>query len=254
MGVLENFHDNLTQAGIDASLEIEQQNLLSQLNPFGAKPLGKIKVRNRLVDEIEVSGHYESHTQSGPAGSRKVSRLSGVDIDYVLSGAAAGKKNSIEARLSVKRTGLINKKVVQMQWEGGALAEKLNTDSEIHDLLWQSLGQLSARDMETKIDEAAGKVRIHVRDDRQVFHGQLPPFRLYEKIAEYIFSMLGITKTAAPLSQTPVVKQETASPTVPKADTPEFVPTAPAAKYCFKCGAGMPADAVFCPVCGMRQE
>lgn len=122
-------------------------------------------------------------------------RLAGVNLDYVLKGNFQGKKDLLKARLNVKRKGLFHPKVVEINWEGTALARELNNDKEVNDLLWQSIGQLSAKDIEVKPDEKTGEVKIHARGDNQVFRGELPPFQMYEKIAEHIYTLAGISKT-----------------------------------------------------------
>lgn len=147
----------------------------------------------------------------------------------------------LNARLNVKRKGLLHPKVVEIRWEGNALAQELNNDPDINNLLWQSVGQLSARDIEVKTDENAGEVKIHVRDDRQVFQGVFPPFRMYEKIAEHIYTLAGTSGAGRPPSPGQSAASQPATQTT-------------GVKYCFKCGSKMLQDAIFCPNCGTRQN
>jgi ribosomal protein L40E len=242
MGALEQLCENLREQGIGASLETAKARILETLNPFdNTRNLGRIALQGRSIDNISVEGIYTTATQAGPAGTRKVLRLAGVNLDYVLKGNFQGKKNLIKAKLHVKRKGLLHPKVMEMNWEGAALARELNNNKEVNDLLWQSIGQLSARNIEVKMDEDAGEVKIHVRDDKQVFRGELPPFQMYEKIAEHIYALAGISKTVRPSPpKQPAVSQRTM-------ETAEI-------KYCFKCGTDMPQDTAFCPKCGTKQD
>lgn len=241
MDILENTANRFIEAGIAVSVAPGKGGLLSELIHFGnTRNLGKLILQGRLVDEIVLTGLMESRTKSGPGGSRTVSVLTGVDIEYVLNGDIKGKKNLLETKLKVKRKGLFNPKVVAIAWEGGALAQKLNGDSAINEMLWQTFGQLSARDIEIKADEDAGKIKIHVHDDKQVFKGDMPLFKLYESIAGHIYAVAGIAKTAPSLAS----PQPVAGPPSPAGET----------KYCFKCGSKIPFSASFCPGCGTKQD
>ncbi len=243
IGALETFHLNLWEQGADATVDTEKQGCLAQLsqlpqslNPFTkGGNLGKIILRNRQVDEIALFGKFSS------SDVYRGSALDGVNVNYILYGDIKGKKQLLEARLKVKRKGWMPRKVVEMKWGGGALAEKLNADSTINELLWQSLGKLSARDIRVRPDERRGKISIYVRDDRHVLYGKLPPFQMYEKIAEHIYALAGISKTVQPLKPRESIAAEQAS--------------APSAtKYCFKCGANMPQQEARCPKCGTKQD
>ena len=252
MGALEKLYENLSEQGIAATLETAKTGIAEKLNPFDStRILGRVFLQDRNIDSIAVEGVYKSTTQAGPAGTRKVLRLAGVNLDYVLKGNFKGKKDLLKARLNVKRKGLLHPRVMEMEWEGSALAGELNNDKEVNDLLWQSIGQLSARDIEVKTDENAGEVKIHVRDDNQVFRGELPPFQMYEKIAEYIYILAGISRAIRPSPpRQPAVSQPAFQTTRPQ---PAATQTAEI-KYCFKCGSKMPQDALFCPNCGIRQD
>jgi ribosomal protein L40E len=242
LGALEKFFENLREKGVGTSLETAKAGILETLNPFdNTRNLGRIALQSRSIDNIDVEGIYTGETQAGPAGTRKVLRLAGVNLDYVLKGHFRGKKDLLKAKLHVKKKGLLHPKVVEMNWEGSAVASELNNDKEVNDLLWQSIGQLSAKDIEVKTEEDTGEVKIHVRDDRQVFRGELPPFQMYEKIAEHIYTLAGTSKTVRPSPP----KQAAVSQ--PIMETAEI-------KYCFKCGTDMPQDAVFCPKCGTKQD
>lgn len=257
MDAMESMFNNLCQSGVDATMAPEERGLLSQLVSFGGRSMGRIVVRGRQVDEIELMGHF--HTDKNRFGGG--SSLDSVDVDYILHGDVKGKKKLLEAKLSIKRTGIIHRKVLEMHWEGGALAEKLKGDSSITDLLWQSVGQLSARDLEVKIDEKDGAAIIHVRDDQQVYRGKLPPFHLYEKIAEHARALIGNPTTSivtAPkaVTQPPAPNKVAAVPPAKPQPRPEPQPPAKAreARYCVKCGVKINLDSAFCPKCGAKQH
>ena len=252
MDILENICNGLTKAGIAVTIKPSTDGLLSNLIHFdNTRNLGRLIVQGRLIDEIVLTGIMESRTKSGPGGSRHVSVLCGVNIDYILGGNIKGKKNLLETTLKVKRKGLFNPKVIEIEWEGDALAQKLNSDSAINELLWQTFGKLLARDIEIKVDEDAGKIKIHVRDDRQAFKGDIPPFQMYENIANHIYAVAGITKTAQPLSS----PKDIVGSTPPVGALPAELPSpASEMKYCFKCGSGIPLSAAFCTRCGTKQD
>jgi hypothetical protein len=193
MGVLEQLQLNLANLGITASIEPARESLAEKVNPFDrTRMIGNVVLHNRLIDHIAVEGIYQSRTKSGPGGSRKVLQLAGVNLDYVVKGKFPGKSGIMQAKLNVKRKGILHPKVVDMHWDGSDLASKLNGDNEIRDILWQSLGELSARDIEVKTDGKAGMAKIHVRDDRQVYKGEAAPFQMYEKIAGHVSALAGM--------------------------------------------------------------
>lgn len=255
MDVLESIGQQLANSGIAVSIEPAKEEMLSQLNIFSnTRRLGMLTINGHQINQITLTGLLTSRTQSGPAGSRQLRSVTGIDVDYIIQADVKVKEDTLKARLNVKRKGLLHPKVTEMKWEGDALAEKLNGDAAITELLWQSFGQLHARDINIKVDE--GSITIHVRDDRNAYKGQMPQFQLYEKIAGHICAVAGINK-ATQLGQqveTPAPK----SNAVEKTATADPVNTATwdqtDSKYCFKCGENMPQDALFCPKCGTRQD
>jgi hypothetical protein len=243
MGVLQSLYDNLMQSGINATIETEKKSALSQMNPFSgmkAQRMGGIALNDRGIAEIVLYGHWDKKSGASFGNTASKDRLEAVDVGYIVHGPLKGNKNDLEARLEVKRTGLVNRKVTEIGWEGGLLASQLSTDNSLTELLWQSIGQLSARDIKIKFDERDEKAEIYVSDDRQVISGQLPPLELYEKIAQHIFSLAGMGRTVS--HEAPTSAGHTAAA------------MSSGIKYCFKCGEKMQEDSVFCPQCGIKQK
>lgn len=73
--------------------------------------------------------------------------------------------------------------------------------------------------MEVKLDEKAGAAIIHVRDDRQVYSGKLPPFQLYDRIAEHIRALMGTPRDTQSL-----VSQQATPPPAPPPPPAQSVP------------------------------
>jgi hypothetical protein len=255
VNVTEALCSNLCQSGIEATVNPEKKGLLSQLSPFGAKSIGKINLRGNQFEEIELFGHFNKPNQKS-FGAMARSSLEAVDLDYVMSADIKGKKKILEAHLKVKRTGLLHPKVVEMKWEGGDLAKKLNNDAAINELLWQSVGQLSARDMEVKLNEDAGKVVLHVRDDKWVLASKLPPFPMYQKIAEHLTTMAGSSPPPPlkrPEPQAEATRKKAEPPPVPVSpgvESPATISPRMDGTACDNCGRLNLPGAQICSGCG----
>jgi ribosomal protein L40E len=234
VNVVEALCNNLCQSGIDAAVNLEKKSLLSQLSPFGAKSIGKINLRGTQFEEIELFGHFDKPNQKSFGASAR-SSLEAVDLDYVMSANTKGKKKLLESRLKVKRTGLLRPKVVEMKWEGGDLAKRLNNDVAINELLWQSVGQLSARDMEVKLNEDSGKVILHIRDDKWVLASKLPPFPMYQKIADHVTILAGSSP---------------ATPSSVSVELPATISSRPDGTACDHCGHLNLPGVQICAACG----
>ena len=88
------------------------------------------------------------------------------------------------AKTILKTSGHFNgKKVESVSWNGGLLAEKLNGDSELNNLI----AQQSIKDASIFVDPSDNGVRIYSKwKNSHEFHITKDMYEIYNKIAEHV--------------------------------------------------------------------
>ena len=186
----ENLCNHLVNLGIEAEMvekgapeDIGSPSLFASLGEIGIHPLkgkvsdmGSIRVTGKDIDVVQV-------TRWSSGGERLM-----YEIDYAVKGHVKGNEESVTAKTKTKRGGLL-RKVVDFTWIGGELAELLNADQSLKELmLREEMRQMLAyMDVEIKPDNKKPYVRIH-----QSF-GWFPPekvFECYDRIARHIRKLL----------------------------------------------------------------
>lgn len=99
--------------------------------------------------------------------SYSINRGSGAETYYELHAyittnveklSTRGTRNQLKAETKLKKEGIIPKKLVDFQWVGGQLADKLNHDIELKDKVW---GMLSSKQQASELVD----LRVIYRSD-----------------------------------------------------------------------------------------
>jgi hypothetical protein len=133
--------EHLRQIGINATVvELGSPEDIGRLVTFA---LGSVKVEGRNLDLVQVGKISASASdpmllpgQSGYTRERGQGSIK-YDYHYVVREKVAGLESKLEAEFKPieKRKGLFGKEVVGFQWEGGELAQRLNSDSNLKNML-----------------------------------------------------------------------------------------------------------------------
>jgi len=138
---IEVFRDLLNyyqQAGLNAEI-LEPDN--SQTLP-GEK---SIKISGRKFDLVILKfaggsiGVGRGFTVGPQIGyQRQNIGPTNINFNYIVKGAINVNENDLKAEVKTKTEGLISKKLVDINWEGGILAGELNGDSELKNMILKS--------------------------------------------------------------------------------------------------------------------
>jgi hypothetical protein len=135
---------HLRQIGIKATVvALGSPEAIGRLVTFA---LGNIKVEGRNVDLVQVGKTTvpasqpklhpgeEGYTREMAGGAQGSIRY---DYHYVVRATVEGLERKLTAEFKPieKRKGLFGREVVGFQWEGGELAQRLNSDSDLKNML-----------------------------------------------------------------------------------------------------------------------
>jgi hypothetical protein len=144
--------EHLRQMGINATVvESESPEAIGRLVTFA---LGNVKVEGRNLDLVQVGkisatardkedgGYGERSGQKLQPGESGYTRERGqgsikYDYHYVVRAKVASLERKLKAEFKPieKRKGFFGKEVVGFQWEGGDLAQRLNSDADLKNML-----------------------------------------------------------------------------------------------------------------------
>jgi hypothetical protein len=199
-----SYFDSLgVTARVNQELNIEKWGL--EMSEFEANASYiNFELENANIDLIRYGSWYHSTAYAVGSGVYKAGLI------YILKCYPGIGKQNLKAKTKIIKEGLIplRKQPVDFKWEGGMLADILNTDTELKESLYDELGIDTtatfgkANKPPVTVPRTGG---ILIRPGRKTvniyapnftcFFGQLHPkiafpskqtFRAYKKIAEYI--------------------------------------------------------------------
>ncbi len=92
-------------------------------------PLGCVKVEGRNIDLVEVSRLAQVVGSRGGPG-HLVYRY-----NYVVKANVGNLENKLKAEAKQIKKGFLSSEIIDYNWEGGELAQLLNADSELKNML-----------------------------------------------------------------------------------------------------------------------
>ena len=133
--------EHLRQIGINAT--VVESGSPEDIGGLVTFALGSVKVEGRNLDLVQVErisvAALQPKLQPGQPGyTREIGQGSTqYDYHYVVRAKVAGLESKLKAEFKPieKRKGLFGKEVVGFQWEGGYLAQLLNDDSDLKNML-----------------------------------------------------------------------------------------------------------------------
>jgi len=140
--------ERLRQIGINAT--VVESGSPEDIGGLVTFALGSVKIEGRNLDLIQVGkisvpasqrevGTYTRRVQPGEPGYTREMGQGSIryDYHYVVRVKVEGLESKLEAKFKPikKRKGLFGKEVVGFQWEGGELAQRLNSDSDLKNML-----------------------------------------------------------------------------------------------------------------------
>ena len=189
----EKLCNHLVNLGIDAEMaekgaseDIGKTSLFTPVKylPLFPHPLkgrvsdiGSIRITGKEIDVIQVT----RYTSTGQGGGTRT-----YEIDYAVKGHIEGKEERVMAKTKLKKKGFIRKKVLDISWTGGEIADLLNEDQSLKELMLQE--QIpNFGNIKIKPDKNRPYIRIHTS------MGAFPSekaFECYNTIAKHIRKLL----------------------------------------------------------------
>ena len=167
---------HLVNLGVDAELvekespeDVEATSLFTPFKGF-VLDVGNIRVTGKEINLIQVTEYFSEEPP---------------EIDYAVKGQIEDKEESVTAKTEARRKGLFRKQAVDFTWIGGEIADLLNKDQSLKELILEEQ-MLNYSDIEIKPDTKRRYVGIHTR-------GKFPSEKLFEgynTIAKHIRKLL----------------------------------------------------------------
>ncbi len=143
-GLMGTLSEHLRQMGLDATLlppeSPEAVGPRWKKGPFvSGRSLGCIKIRNRNLDLIQVEKamtEEPSHTggPDGPSEEIDLGRLVYL-YHFIVHADVEGLERGLKAEIKPITKGFLSKKTIGFKWEGRELAQRLNLDSRLKNML-----------------------------------------------------------------------------------------------------------------------
>jgi hypothetical protein len=213
VGLVNELCEHLRQIGVEATvLDLKSPEAIHHTPTMhiiysmkNIPPLGCVKVEGRNIDLVEVCRFFGGSASTvGFGGSASGGGpLLTYRYNYVVKANVGNLKDKLKAEAKPIKTGLLNREIIEYKWEGGELAQLLNADSELKNMLL-GLGAPHLRVIPNKKDqyvEITPTVSsttivisgIPVKEDIIVGRKEFPTreaFEAYDRIAQNIRSIL----------------------------------------------------------------
>jgi len=137
--------DHLQQIGVNATVQSVTGTTMGGVFPGSAdfylslsgmlvgNVVGRVKVEDRNIDSVQVETVHPGGWVIGDESNRVPFNV--FNYHYVVQANVEGLENRLNAEVKPITKGFLSKEVVDFRWEGGQLAQRLNADSELRDML-----------------------------------------------------------------------------------------------------------------------
>jgi len=99
--------------------------------------VGRVKVEDQNIDSVQVETVHPAQMRALWVEGDESNRVpfSVFNFHYVVQANVEGLENRLNAEVKLITKGFLSKEVVDFRWEGGELAQRLNADSELRNML-----------------------------------------------------------------------------------------------------------------------
>jgi len=136
--------------------------LLEKDSPETIEKGTAVKISGRKFDLVTLkfaSGSIAVGRGGGfePTISKKVTKTHpNIRFHYIVKGMGKKSENDLRAEVKEKKEGFISKKLVDIKWDGGRLAELLNSDAELKNMIMRT----GSTPLKVELDSKNDCVRI----------------------------------------------------------------------------------------------
>jgi hypothetical protein len=196
VGLINELCEHLRQIGIEATvLDLKSPEAIHHTPTMhiiysmkNLPPLGCVKVEGRNIDLVEVIRSSE--------GTSELSRIF-YRYKYAVKAKVGNLEDELKAEVKPIKKGFPTSEIVDYNWEGGELAQLLNADSELKNMLL-GLGAPHLMVIPNKKDQYVGITPIvsstaFLIHDMTVGRKAFPTreaFEAYDRIAQHIRKIL----------------------------------------------------------------
>lgn len=156
MGVLDKLKDVVSETGLTEELcthlnscgvpskivDVKGAEAVHHSTTFGvgAVPLGCVKVEGRNIECIEMYRFFQQNQSGVKIGGVGINKPGSIlyKYQYVSRVNVGEREKDLNASIEYETKGLIKKELVNFYWRGGQLAQNLNADTELKELLARS--------------------------------------------------------------------------------------------------------------------
>ncbi len=202
-GLTEQLCGHLNGCGLKARVVDKKgpEGLHHSMAIIGMPPLGCVKLEGCNIDYVEMFRYIE-HKRSGfsvGVGGMSIGNPSdNLAYEYTASTRFDVGDNDKELRAEIDYVtkGLMKKEVVDFSWKGGALAQRLNQDTQLRSML-QALGmpwiEVSANKKDSYVEIGQGHTRAGTFDLSTGKYDFPSPQML--AVYDHIFGVVGTMRT-----------------------------------------------------------
>jgi len=186
---VEALCEHLRRMGLNATVESKKLKWREVFVPVVWPLLGSVRVVNRNIDLVELEGR-----------TREEFRY--FRCSYVVQAKVNGLEDRLRAKGKPVRKSFLSRQAVDFKWKGGELAQVLNGDANLRDMLCRMdipryLNPFWTDTMGIKPDKKHQRVRIRpIRDfyDPINVFPSIEAFEAYDRIAQHIRSIANVRR------------------------------------------------------------
>ena len=143
--LMDELCNHLQQIGVNATVQSVTGTTMGGAFPSSAdfylslsgmlvgNVVGRVKVEDQNIDLVQVETINPVHVWTGEESNRV--EFSVFNYHYVMQANVEGLVGRLNAEVKTITKGFLSKEVVDFRWEGGELAQRLNADSELRNML-----------------------------------------------------------------------------------------------------------------------